>query len=114
MRPPTPDVVFLPTECQPRALICAQLIEEGFEFVATNTSSMMRRHLRPGMKPRVAPVDLKGLPDPVNILHDLRVLMKPDHVLVLAALGTMPESEIKRLPNSVTTDCDRSSRPSRA
>jgi len=57
----------------------------------------MRRHLRPGMKPRLALVDLKGLPNPVDLLNDLRVLMKPDHVLVLTALGAVPESEIERL-----------------
>jgi len=92
-----PDIVLLAAEWQPRALIRAQLIEEGFEVVATSTWPMMRRHLRPGMKPRLALVDLKGLPNPVNLLNDLRVLIKPDHVLVLAALGTMPQSDIKRL-----------------
>ena len=53
----------------------AQLIEEGFEVVATDTWPMMRRHLRPGSKPQLAIVDLKGLPDPREILTGLRVLM---------------------------------------
>jgi DNA-binding response OmpR family regulator len=97
MRPQPPDIVLLATDWRPRALIRAQLIEEGFEVVATDRWAMMRRHLRPGMKPQLALVDLKGLPDPVNVLSDLRVLMKPDRVLVLTALGTIPESEIKRL-----------------
>jgi hypothetical protein len=97
MRPPPPDIVLLATEWRPRALIRAQLIEEGFEVVATNAWPVMRRHLRPGMKPLLALIDLKGLPSPVNILNDLRVLMKPDHVLALSALGTIPESDIKRL-----------------
>src|ERR1043166_2784730 len=97
MRPPPPDIVLLATEWRPRALIRAQLIEEGFEVVATNTWPMMRRHLRPGMKPQLALVDLKGLPNPVNLLNDLRVLMKPDHVLVLTALATISRSDMLRL-----------------
>jgi hypothetical protein len=97
MQPPPPDVVLLAAEWQPRALIRAQLIEEGYEVVATDSWQTMRRHLRPGMKPRLALVDLKGLPDPVNVLNDLHVLMKPDRVLVLTALGTTPVSEIERL-----------------
>ena len=59
-----PDIVFLAVEWQPRALIRAQLIEEGFEVVATASWAVMRRHLRPGSKPRLAIVDLKGLADP--------------------------------------------------
>ena len=91
------DVVLLAVEWQPRALIRAQLIEAGLEVVATDTWPTMRRQLRPGMKPRLAIVDLKGLPDPDRVLNDLRVLMKPDRVLVLTAIGTMPPVEIERL-----------------
>src|SRR5262245_66564429 len=82
---PPPDIVFLAPEWQPRALIRAQLIEEGFEVVATRSWPMMRRHLRPGSKPRLAIVDLKDLADPRSVLRDLAVLMKPDRVLVLSA-----------------------------
>src|ERR671937_1114216 len=76
------DVVLLAVEWQPRALIRAQLIEQGLDVIATDTWSKMRRQLRPGTKPRLAIVDLKGLPDPLSVLRDLRVLMKPDRVLV--------------------------------
>jgi len=31
------------------------------------------------------------------VLADLRVLMKPDRVLVLSAMSTVPEDEIQRL-----------------
>ena len=97
MPPPPPDIVFLAAEWQPRALIRAQLIEEGWEVVATSSWPMMRRHLRPGSKPRLAIVDLKDLPDPQSVLRDLRVLMKPERVLVLSAIGTIPPAEIERL-----------------
>jgi hypothetical protein len=95
--PQAPDVVLLGVEWQPRALIRAQLIEEGFEVVATDTWPMMRRHLRPGFKPRLALVDLKGLSDPGGVLTDLRVLMKPERVLVLTAMTTVSPSDIERL-----------------
>jgi hypothetical protein len=96
-RPPSPDIVLLAAEWQPRALIRAQLIEEGFDVVATNTWPMMRRHLRPGMKPQLAVLDLKELPDPRAVLSDLRVLMKPENVLVLTAAGTVSPPDIARL-----------------
>jgi hypothetical protein len=51
---PSPDIVLLGAERQPRALIRAQLIEAGFDVVATDTWPMMRRHLRPGSKPRLS------------------------------------------------------------
>src|SRR5213592_4905843 len=95
--PPSPDIVLLGAEWRPRALIRAQLIEEGFEVVATNTWPMMRRHLRPGSKPRLAIVDLKGLPHPSDVLADLRVLMKPARALVLTASGTMAVQDIECL-----------------
>jgi hypothetical protein len=94
--PQPPDIVLLSVEWQPRALIRAQLIEEGFEVVATNTWPMMRRHLRTGSKPQLAFVDLKGLSDPQTVLDQLRALMKPDCVLVLTATGTIPLADVGR------------------
>ncbi len=91
------DVVLFGTEWQPRALIRAQLIEEGFDVVATGTWRMMRRQLRPGSKPRLALVDLKGLQNPQEVLNDLRVLMKPARVLVLMAAGTLRKADVERL-----------------
>jgi DNA-binding response OmpR family regulator len=92
-----PDIVLLSAEWQPRALIRAQLIEEGFDVVATDNWPTMRRHLRPGAKPRLVIVDLKGLADPLHVLEDLRVLMQPDRVLVLTALGTIQAGEVTYL-----------------
>jgi hypothetical protein len=95
IRPEPPDIVLLVAEWQPRALIRAQLIEEGFEVVATNTWPMMRRHLRPGLKPRLAIVDLKSLPNPKDVLGDLGVLLEPHQVLVLTASGTVPVEAVE-------------------
>jgi hypothetical protein len=92
-----PDIVMLGADWKPRALLRAQLIEEGFEVIATDTWAMMRRHLRPGVKPRLAVVDLQDLDEPERVLRDLSVLMKPDRVLVVAATATVSPSEISRL-----------------
>ena len=92
-----PDIVFLDADWQSRALIRAQLIEDGFEIVATESWTMMRRYLRAGSKPRLALIDLKELADPQDVLRDLRVLMKPERVLVLSAIGTIRREDIERL-----------------
>src|SRR5262245_51036184 len=92
-----PDIVLLATEWQPRALIRAQLIEDGLEVISTNTWALMRRHLRPGIRPRLALVDLQGLPASDRVLRDLGVLMAPERVLVLTALATTPPKNIERM-----------------
>jgi len=97
MQSPTPDIVLLAAEWQPRALLRAQLIEEGFDVLATDTWTTMRQCLRPGSKPALAIVDLQGLPEPDHVLNDLKVLMKPHRVLVLTALGTVAPDQIQAL-----------------
>ena len=91
-----PDVVLLGVDWQSRALIRAQLIEEGYEVVAIDTWPDMRRHLRPGSRPRLALVDLYRMPNPEEILDALRILMKPDRVLLLTAIGTLSDAELER------------------
>src|SRR4029079_3257369 len=95
------DVVLLAADRLVRAPLRAQLIEDGFEVIATDTWPMMRRHLRPGEKPLLAIVDLHDLPDADQVLRDLGVLMKPDRVLVLAVLGGLPAEDIERPGNIV-------------
>jgi DNA-binding response OmpR family regulator len=92
-----PDIVLLATEWRPRALLRAQLIEEGFEVLATDTWTAMRRYLRPRSKPRLVIVDLKGLPEPDQVLGDLKILMMPNQVLVLTAMGTVATARIRAL-----------------
>jgi hypothetical protein len=92
-----PDIVLLGTEWQARALLRAQLIEQGFEVIAVDTWPLMRRHLRPGRKPRLAIVDLQGLQQPEQALDDLRILMDPRAVLVLRGIGTVAAAKIEDL-----------------
>jgi hypothetical protein len=94
---PPPDIVILAMEWRPRALIRAQLIEEGFDVAATNTWSMIRRYLQPGSKPRLVIIDLHDLERSQDVLRDLAVLMKPSRVLVLRSSGTVTQTEIERL-----------------
>ena len=91
-----PDAVILSADRLTRAPLRAQLIEDGFEVIATDTWPMMRTHLRPGQKPSFAIVDLQALPDPEQVLSDVAVLMKPERVLVLTALGSIDEGEVAR------------------
>jgi len=91
-----PDVILLSADRLVRAPLRAQLIEDGFEVMATDTWPTMRRHLRPGEKPLLAIVDLHDLPDAQQVLRDLRVLMKPDRVLVLTVLGGLPPEDLER------------------
>jgi hypothetical protein len=90
------DIVVLGTAWKPRALLRAQFIEEGFEVLAADSWATVRPYLRPGSKPRLVVVDLQGLPEPHRVLAELHVLMKPKHVLVLTALGTLLPDDIDR------------------
>jgi hypothetical protein len=88
--------VLLAVDWQSRAPLRAQLIEEGYEVVATDAWPAARRALRPGIKQQLLFVDLKDLPDADRVLDDLEILMKTDRVLVLTSLGTIPASELER------------------
>jgi hypothetical protein len=57
----------------------------------------MRRRLRPGEKPLLAIVDLHDLPDADEVLRNLRLLMKPGRVIVLAAPGSIAADDVARL-----------------
>jgi ActR/RegA family two-component response regulator len=91
-----PDVVLLSADRLVRAPLRAQLIEEGLEVVGTDTWPSMRHHLRPGAKPRLAIVDLHDLDNPAQVLDDVRVLMKPDRVLVIVAAGSIAPADVER------------------
>ncbi|HUK36256.1 MAG TPA: hypothetical protein VLV86_20205 [Vicinamibacterales bacterium] len=92
-----PDIVLLAVAWESRAPLRAQLIEEGWDVVAVDTWPAMRRSLRPHVRPQLAFVDLKDLPDPQRVLEDLAILMKPARVCVLTALATVQPSTPARL-----------------
>ena len=89
MDPKPPDVVVLGTEWPERALLRAQLIEEGDEVVALDAWPIPRLYRPPGMRPRVLLIDLHELPDPRETLDEVRFVLPPERVLVVTALGSL-------------------------
>ena len=96
LRPDPPDIVLLAPDRRTRAPLRAQLIEDGFDVIGTDTWRAMRAHLRPGAKPRLAIVDLQGLDHPQEVIDGLGVLMKPKRVLLIGALGSVPQVDLVR------------------
>lgn len=90
-----PDVIVLGGEWPERALLRAQLIEEGYEVVALDAWPIPRQYRRAGMKPRAMVVDLRGLEDPRLTLDELRFVIPPERVVVVTALGTLPRRDVE-------------------
>jgi DNA-binding NtrC family response regulator len=81
---------------QTRALLRAQLIEEGWEVLATDAWRTARQWLLSGLEPWLVVVDLQQLADPKMVLRELHTLFTPDRVLVLSGVGTVPSAELHR------------------
>jgi hypothetical protein len=92
-----PDVLLLSAEWPERALLRAQLIEQGYEVAAIDRRPIPRIYRRPEMKPRVILIDLRDLPDPRATLDEVRFILPPDRVVVLMALGTVSEDDVRHL-----------------
>jgi hypothetical protein len=96
MKPKPPDVIVLSREWPERALLRAQLIEEGHEVVAVDTWPIPRVYRRPGMKPRVLLIDLHEWPEPRDTLDEVRLVLPPERVLVVTALGSLTGEEVRK------------------
>jgi hypothetical protein len=92
-----PDIVILGPEWPTRALLRAQLAEEGFDVVATDIWPIPRQYLRSDNKPRAMLIDLHGLPHPREVLDEVRYLIPPADVVVLASMATIPIDELRQL-----------------
>lgn len=84
----TADVLLLDAEWPSRALVRAQLLDQGFEVLGTDTWPMARRVLLSGVRPRLAIVNLHGLPDAQNVLNELTALVESSHVLLVTGAGS--------------------------
>lgn len=93
----SPDVLLLVPEWPERALMRAELIEAGYNVVAIDVWPIPGLYRRPGMKPRVAIVDLRGISEPRAVLDELRSAMTPDRVLVITSLGTVTADEVNQI-----------------
>jgi hypothetical protein len=103
MKSSPPDVLVLGPEWPERALLRAELIEEGYDVVAIDAWPIPQLYRRPRMTPRVAVVDLQGLPDPRMVLDELQSVMPRNRVLVITALGTVRLDEIRHMGYEVVT-----------
>jgi len=97
MHPAAPDVLLLASEWPDRALLRAQLLEEGYEVVAVEAWPLPKLYRVPGMEPRLLLVDLQGLSRPRETLAELRPLAESTRVLVVTALGTVAADEVRAL-----------------
>lgn len=92
-----PDVLVVGTGWLQRALLRAQLIEEGCEVVAVDAWPIPRLYRRPEMKPLVLLIDLHQLPDARTTLDEVRFVMPPERVLAVTALGRPTADEVRDL-----------------
>jgi hypothetical protein len=97
MRQKAPDVMLLGPEWPERAFVRAQLIEAGYDVVAIDTWPVPQLYRHPGMRPRVMLIDLHGLPNPRQTLDEVRLVLPPERVLVVTALGSLPAEAVHQL-----------------
>jgi len=90
------DIVLIGAPWRSRALLRAQLIEEGFEVLATDAWPTARQWLLSGIEPWLVIIDLQELANPTTVLSELHTLFKPDRVLVLSGAATVPSTELQR------------------
>jgi hypothetical protein len=91
------DVILVGRQWPDRALLRAQLIEEGYDVVASDVWPIQGFYREEGTKPRLLLIDLHGLPDPRQTLSKVALVVPPDRVLVVTALGTVPPDEVRCL-----------------
>ena len=79
-----------------RALLSAQLIEEGRKVVPVGTWPPPRFYFRAPAKPRAVIVDLHGMPDAQRLISELPALAPPESILVIASLSSVPVEDLRR------------------
>jgi DNA-binding response OmpR family regulator len=90
-----PDIVLLTANWPQRALLRAQLVEEGYEVIATDNWATARTYVEALVKPRLVIVDLQDIPEVDVMLDELHAHMRPERVLVLTALWTKSTAEMQ-------------------
>jgi hypothetical protein len=95
-----PDIVLLGAVWPERALLRAQLFEEGYDVVAIVAWPMPAVYCDPGTKPRLLIVDLQRLPHPRVALDEIRLVMViwPAFHVNQLALGLAGVREFSFLP----------------
>jgi DNA-binding response OmpR family regulator len=91
-----PDIVLIDARWPRRALLRAQLIEEGYDVIATDDWMTAKTYVEALLKPRLVIVDLQDLPTADVILDELDAHIDPSRVLVVTALGTLSSEELSK------------------
>jgi hypothetical protein len=91
-----PDIVLLGPAWPTRALLRAQLVENGYDVVATDAWPIPRQYLRRSQQPRLLLIDLHELPHPDEVLDEVGALIPADRVLVVTALGAIAPDVLRR------------------
>ena len=73
-----PDIVLIDANWPNRALVRAQLIEEGYDVIATDDWATAKTYVEASLKPRLVVVDLQNLPDAEFIIGELEALATRD------------------------------------
>lgn len=98
-----PDILLICTEWPARALLSAQLIEEGHKVVPAESWPPPRIYFRAAARPRAVIVDLHGLADPQRVIDELPALAAPYSIVVIAALASVSIEDLRRRGFQVVT-----------
>lgn len=85
-------------EWRPRALVLAQLVEEGYDVTAVETWDEAELLLRKGaVQPAVVVFDIEGEQHAQAALKTLGRLVAPGRALILTSAGTLPVAAVRSL-----------------
>jgi hypothetical protein len=87
------EVLLIVPRLEPRRLLLAQLLEEGFDVVPADNWPGPR----PWPRPRLVVIDLDGLSNAADALRDLRGVMPADRVIVMTTLDGPAERDLRDL-----------------
>jgi DNA-binding response OmpR family regulator len=93
-----PDVLLIASEWRQRALIRAQLIEDGLDVMAIESSDEAELLLsRRAARPRAVILALEDEDQPEATLTALARLVSSDRLIVLTAAGALPADRARAL-----------------
>lgn len=90
------DVLVVGAEWPTRALLRAQLLEDGFNTLAADAWPPPRELLTGETRPRLVVVDLRGLTDPQTVVREARLWVGAEHVLVIASMATLSPDVLRQ------------------
>jgi CheY-like chemotaxis protein len=81
---------------RPRALVLAQLVEEGYDVTVVETWDEAELLLRKrAVQPAAVVFDLEGEPHPEDALATLGRLVAPDRAVILTSASALPAAAVR-------------------